>query len=468
MPIGKGGGGSAGGSGGGGIPGAVLFENGLGDVAIRRHQWRGILVGLGRVGGGPDWRLATTAGQEAVQASTTITAGGTSLRIDLDASLAGAAGTEGNRWQVDVNPANLSTDPSSARISRANPNQPVVLITIQQSGRNFTQVAALVNAIAGLTATVTGTGTAAFPNNVARQGFTGGLDAAELGAEIDVPNKLITLEHLTGHQQQEIVTFLNGLKVDADTTLYAVLYGGSSDSATLGAAPQMRPFGETYPEGSLPRIQGPRGPAGPQGPAGMDSTVPGPQGPAGPSGPAGPQGFQGREGPAGPQGPRGPLGPAGPAGSSGAELGQFLAAVRAGANVTIDRSTPGQITINASGGSGPGPSPTHTSYVGLSADRVPTEAEAKAGTTGTGNALAVPAYPGGTETTYVFYAAPASEGDFTAVYLYPDGSRNTQSQITAWEQLAATLDIDGVAHNVLMSRSTLRGAAGYILEVVHG
>ena len=237
---------------GGGIPAAFLPETGLSDADMRDHKWKGVLVGLAREDAGPDWRMLTAAGQEAVQATTTITSGGASLRISLDSGLAGAAGAEGNAWQADVNPANLSTDPSSARISRANAETPTVFIVIQQSGRTFAQVAALVNAVAGLTATVTGAGGTAFPSTIARQSFTGGLDAAELGVEIDVDGKLITLEHLVGHTQSEIATFLNDREVDDETTLYAILYGGSNPEARIQAAPQERPFGETYPEGSLP------------------------------------------------------------------------------------------------------------------------------------------------------------------------------------------------------------------------
>ena len=236
-----------------GIPAAVLPQAGLSQADKSAEKWHGILVGLSREEAGADWSLRTVAGTEAVQAHTTITSGGTSLRIALDPGLAGAAGADGNAWQVDVNPANLSTDPSSARISRTNINQPAVLIVVQQSGRNFTQVAALVNAVAGLTATVTGTGSAAFPSTIARQSFAGGVDADELGVEYDPLAKTVTLEHLVGHTQAQIVTFLAERELDDDTTIYATLIAGSDIAAHPEAAPQAWPFIRILSQGSLPK-----------------------------------------------------------------------------------------------------------------------------------------------------------------------------------------------------------------------
>ena len=69
---------------------------------------------------------------------------------------------------------------------------------------------------------------------------------------------------------------------------------------------------------------------------------------------------------------------------------------------------------------------THISYCTTSADEVFTEAEFLAGTTGAGNALAAPAYTG---TMHVGFARPVSEGVITRLYIYAEGSRNTQNQI---------------------------------------
>ena len=109
------------------------------------------------------------------------------------------------------------------------------------------------------------------------------------------------------------------------------------------------------------------------------------------------------------------------------------------------------------------PEPTHTSYVGTSPDTAISSAEATGGTSGTGNALAIPAYTG---SRHVFFARPVSVGDFTAVYIYEDGSRNTQNQISAWTQVATVLNIGGEDHNVIYSNAALTGSGGFILEVV--
>ena len=50
------------GGGGGGIPAAWLPQSGISDADVRNHIWKGILVGLGREGAGPDWDFSTRAG----------------------------------------------------------------------------------------------------------------------------------------------------------------------------------------------------------------------------------------------------------------------------------------------------------------------------------------------------------------------------------------------------------------------
>ena len=109
------------------------------------------------------------------------------------------------------------------------------------------------------------------------------------------------------------------------------------------------------------------------------------------------------------------------------------------------------------------PPATHSSYINVKADTVPTEVNALAGETFVGNAGPIPAYAGA---MHVLFYRPTSEGDFTAVYLYQDGSPNTQNQISAWTQAAATVDVGGEDHNVLYSIDVLTGAGGFIVEVV--
>ena len=122
-------------------------------------------------------------------------------------------------------------------------------------------------------------------------------------------------------------------------------------------------------------------------------------------------------------------------------------------------------TADTSGGT-PQPSPTYTTYVGLSADRVATETEAKAGETSQSNRNAVPAYGAVTDDRYVFCLRESSAGNFAHVYLYAAGERNTQNQIGTFEQLSASLTFDGKTFFVLMSRSALPPrTGGLILEV---
>ena len=124
--------------------------------------------------------------------------------------------------------------------------------------------------------------------------------------------------------------------------------------------------------------------------------------------------------------------------------------------ITVTYHTDGTIDFVV----GTTPDPTHTSYCGTSADTTITEVEATGGTTGTGNALAVPTYTGA---LHVFFLRPTSEGAITAVYIYDDGSPNTQNQISAWT--AFNLSVGGVAHDGVYSVA-LTMASGLIVEVV--
>ena len=120
----------------------------------------------------------------------------------------------------------------------------------------------------------------------------------------------------------------------------------------------------------------------------------------------------------------------------------------------------GVATVTIAGGGGT--TPTHTSYCGISADEAFTAAEFLAGTSGTGNALAIPAYTG---TRHVGFARPTSEGAITALYLYAQGSPNTQNQISAWTVETVELDIGGDPHYVVRSNNLLTGASGYTAVV---
>ena len=106
------------------------------------------------------------------------------------------------------------------------------------------------------------------------------------------------------------------------------------------------------------------------------------------------------------------------------------------------------------------PAPTHTSYVAVDADTDFTAAEFLAGTSGVGNALAVPTFTG---TAYVGFARPVSAGTITAVYLYAQGSPNTINVIGAYTVETAALDVGSENHYVVRSNNALSPPIGYVL-----
>lgn len=104
-----------------------------------------------------------------------------------------------------------------------------------------------------------------------------------------------------------------------------------------------------------------------------------------------------------------------------------------------------------------------TSYLAIGTDTTWTAAEAKAGTSGQGDALACPSFDSGTR--YVAFFRPADQGAFTAIYVYAAGFPNTINQISAWTK--STLTIDGTSYNVLASDAAFKSSAsGLIFEVV--
>ena len=140
----------------------------------------------------------------------------------------------------------------------------------------------------------------------------------------------------------------------------------------------------------------------------------------------------------------------------GVELATDITTINVVGDGAAGTAAGGVLTITV----GAEPDPTHTSYCGVSDDTTITETEATDGTTGVGNALVVPTYTG---TMHVFFLRPTSEGAITAVYIYDDGSPNTQNQISAWT--AFNLDVGGVAHDGVYSVG-LTSASGLIVEVV--
>ena len=239
----------------GGLPAVFLPEKGLLEADITNHNWRGVLFGLSREDSGSDWRLRTAAGVEPVQASLQIAgSGGGTLTVTLGDQVGGldTSGEEGNAWSIRVG------DTASAAVTAQHAGGAIrtIDVRIPAAGATLIQVRDALNGIAGVTAASAG-GTNSFPrvNGAALDNFAfvGGLTGTELGAEHDVAAKTVTIEHLVSHTQQEIVEALNGLELDADTTLYAVLIGGSNPALGLVDPPLSRPFVNIFSRGSLPR-----------------------------------------------------------------------------------------------------------------------------------------------------------------------------------------------------------------------
>ncbi|MCY4428918.1 MAG: hypothetical protein OXC11_00795, partial [Rhodospirillales bacterium] len=239
----------------GGLPAVFLPEKGLLEADIPSHNWRGVKIGLSREDAGDEWRLRTTTGQEPVPASLRIAGGnGSILTVTLGDQVGGlnTSGEAGNAWSVrvgDTAGAAVTAQPAGGVIR-------IVNVSIPAAGATMLQVRNALNGIAGVTASVAG-GANAFPrvNGAALDDyrFAGGIDGSELGAEYDAAAKTVTVEHLVSHTQREIVEALNGLELDADTTLYAALIGGSDPALGLVDPPLSRPFVNSFPRGSLPR-----------------------------------------------------------------------------------------------------------------------------------------------------------------------------------------------------------------------
>ena len=109
---------------------------------------------------------------------------------------------------------------------------------------------------------------------------------------------------------------------------------------------------------------------------------------------------------------------------------------------------------------GPQP-PAHTSYLGLGDDAAFTATEFTVSGQG---GLVVPAIGAG-ETRHIAYARPASLGNFTFVYMYPTGARDTQNRISAWTQQADLVVLGGIPQVVLYSNAAQSpDASGMVIE----
>ena len=113
----------------------------------------------------------------------------------------------------------------------------------------------------------------------------------------------------------------------------------------------------------------------------------------------------------------------------------------------------------------PTPGGDHQSYIIVGDTATVTLAQVQAATGFMGNAGPVPAYTG---QKYLSFLRPEDEGAFRAIYLYAQGTPNTQNQIGAWSQQPNALTVGGVPHLILTSDGLLSPPVGYtlVLEVV--
>ena len=137
----------------------------------------------------------------------------------------------------------------------------------------------------------------------------------------------------------------------------------------------------------------------------------------------------------------------------GVTLATVLAAIFAGTGITVDRSTPDQITISTTGQT------VHpTLRFGTSADAVPDASEATiVGVNGMGT---IEAYAGD---MYHLIFRLESEGDITSV-LYSDDQSQT-NQIGAFTKYAQTVDVAGDTYSAWVSNQALLQSANVTLTV---
>ena len=137
------------------------------------------------------------------------------------------------------------------------------------------------------------------------------------------------------------------------------------------------------------------------------------------------------------------------------------AAIRAPLVASIAALTARVVALEGGGG----PVVAHLNYLGIKATNDFVAADFTV--SGMDAGLVIPGAPtwGAGDRRYVAFARPESMGDFAHLYYYPAGNRNTNDQIAAWMQAAATIVLGNEPHNVLISRGALRDTArGRVVE----
>ena len=246
--------GGPGGAGVGGIPAAILFESGLSAPDRAARKWKGLLIGLERVGAGPDYVLATQARNPtaSTQATYTLASGANSITITLPTTL--AVGAAGNDWDFVTE---ASSD-NVARIDQANRR-----IVVRTVGFGLSQLAGWINAVAGLSgaAVVTGDGNTNFVGNaVPRQAdFSGGVTEQKIGATIDADATppVVTLIYDNADTQMECRDAWDELAIDNETLLRCSELGSWNSTAAVESRTSAagRAFDLFFSEGAIPAEQ---------------------------------------------------------------------------------------------------------------------------------------------------------------------------------------------------------------------
>ena len=143
--------------------------------------------------------------------------------------------------------------------------------------------------------------------------------------------------------------------------------------------------------------------------------------------------------------------------AGGVSVQDVLDEIMGGTQVTIDRSTDGQIIINYTAST---PAVTHENYAGVAVSATPTAAEFTESGTTVDLELANALWPAGTS-RYLVYAKPEAQGAFSYAYYYPSGNRNTQNVLgTSFETGTGTITLGGEAHLWIRSRAAFPRPSG--------
>ena len=218
------------GTGTGGVGGAVaaarafLRHRNLSTAEYRDGEWRGALIGYSRATA--EWTLATRVPAAVTPAEAVVGSATAGMTVKLPTLL--ATGAAGNGWTFNFGV-------SSSLAIAYNPDART--LTLSHNGHTWTQIAARLNGQFGAGTAVAVGGAGVAPTSITPVVFAGGADAESVGAEVDDPNKVLTVLHNTADQFSAIVASINGVKV-AEGTISAHLIHGTSATGRPSDPPQ--------------------------------------------------------------------------------------------------------------------------------------------------------------------------------------------------------------------------------------